>query len=348
MMNNISNFFKGIFEKIKKDNYKTLIIAICIIAAAGAWGYAVYSQSNMAGGAKIISGQEAAKKVVDYINSNFLKDGPEISATSIVKESAMYKVSLVTGGEKSTEQIVYVTLDGRFIFPLMADFGIPIDLDKALADSQSNQNPEVPKSDKPKFELFVMSYCPYSLQAEKALSPVYDLLKNKADIGIYFVDYIMHGKDEVDENINQYCIQKEQGDKFFNYLDCFAKNGKDGNCLSAAAIDQAKMSACVSQTDSQYDITKNFNDKNTWKNGQYPPFAINEDLNKKYSVQGSPTIVINNTQVNLERSPEKIKEAICNAFNVPPEECSQQLSPDAASPGFGDGTDSSGDNGSCE
>jgi len=348
MLNNISKFFKDLFEKIKKDNYKALIIAVCIIAAAGAWGYAAYFQNAVTGGTKILTGQEAAKRVVDYINDNFLKNGPKISANSITKESIMYKVSLTTGGEKNTEQVVYVTLDGRFIFPLMADFGIPIDLDKGLANSGNGQNTEVPKSDKPKFELFVMSYCPYGLQAEKALIPVYNLLKDKADIVIYFVDYVMHGKDEIDENMNQYCIQKEQGDKFFNYLDCFAKNGKDGNCLSAAAIDRAKMNACVSQADSQYNITKNFNDKSTWSNGQYPPFAINEDLNKKYSVQGSPTTIINDTEISLERSPEKFKEALCNAFNTPPEECSQQLSPDAASPGFGEGTDTSGNNGSCK
>lgn len=55
-----------------------------------------------------------------------------------------------------------------------------------------------------------MSYCPYGLQAEKMFLPVYDLLKNKAEMGIYFVNYIMHDKKEIDENLREYCIQKEQ------------------------------------------------------------------------------------------------------------------------------------------
>ena len=57
--------------------------------------------------------------------------------------------------------------------------------------------PVVPKSDRPKVELFVMSYCPYGLQMEKAYLPAWELLKNKADIDLKFVSYSIHPKKKI-------------------------------------------------------------------------------------------------------------------------------------------------------
>ena len=211
-----------------------------------------------------------------------------------------------------------------------------------------------------------MSYCPYGLQAQKMFLPVYDLLKNKAEMGVYFVNYIMHEKQEIDENLRQYCIQKEQKDKYYNYLSCFVKDGDFNKCLTEANIDKNKMNSCISATDTQYKITEGYNDKSTWVSGQYPKFGVNDNLNQQYGVGGSPTIVINDTVVvtdqqycpggnikcavisNLDRSPEKFKEIVCNAFTNLPSECSQTLSSEASSPGLGTGTDSSGSSGGCE
>ena len=103
------------------------------------------------------------------------------------------------------------------------------------------QATEAPKTEKPDVKLFIMSYCPYGLQSQKALLPVYDLLKDKTDIGIYFVDYIMHDKAESDENLVQYCIQEEQEDKFSDYVGCFVKEGKSSKCLSETNINTASL-----------------------------------------------------------------------------------------------------------
>jgi len=74
----------------------------------------------------------------------------------------------------------------------------------------------------------------------------------------------------------------------------------------------------------------------------FPKFDVHTDLNEKYGVQGSPTIVINDQVVNVSpRSPEKFKEVICQTFNSLPEECSQMLSDDVASIGIGGGTSNS-------
>jgi hypothetical protein len=182
---------------------------------------------------------------------------------------------------------------------------------------------------------------------EKAYLPVYNLLKDKADMGVYFVDYIMHEKKEIDENLRQYCIQKEQREKYYAYLSCFVKDGNFEKCLSEAGIDKDKMNSCISQTDQTYKITQSYNDKSTWLNGNFPKFDIYTDLNEKYGVQGSPTVVINDAVANVERSPEKFKEVVCQAFNTPPVECSQKLPEEATSPGFGLNTGSSS-SGSCQ
>ncbi|MEO0169501.1 MAG: hypothetical protein ABIL42_04710, partial [candidate division WOR-3 bacterium] len=60
------------------------------------------------------------------------------------------------------------------------------------------------------------------------------LLGDKADISVHFVNYIMHGEKEVWENLRQYCIQKEQKDKFYDYMLCFVQSGDYEKCIKEA------------------------------------------------------------------------------------------------------------------
>lgn len=203
--------------------------------------------------------------------------------------------------------------------------------------------PVVTKSSgKPKVDLFVMAYCPYGLQMEKAFLPAYDLLKNKADMTIKFVYYSMHGKKEIDENTRQYCIQKEQPSKYSAYLSCFFSAGQnDGteanydSCLTKAGVNKSSLSSCVASTDKQFGITAKYDDKASWLSGQFPLFPIDQAENTKYGVQGSPTLVINGTQADVGRTPEEVKAAICAAFSNAPSECNQKLSTASFGAGFG-------------
>ena len=52
-------------------------------------------------------------------------------------------------------------------------------------------------------------------------------------------------------------------------------------------------------------------------------------------ISGSPTFVINGVQVQVGRSPEAVKKAVCDAFNTAPSECSQTLSIASVSAWFG-------------
>ncbi len=195
--------------------------------------------------------------------------------------------------------------------------------------------PVVTKNDRPKVELFVMSYCPYGLQMEKAYLPAWELLKNKADISVKFVSYAMHGKKEIDENTRQYCIGKDFSDKLIPYLKCFVAEDNSTKCLSAVGLTDSKLATCVSATDKQYQLTEKFNDQTTWLSGRYPIYGVHGDLNEQYGVQGSPTLVINGAEAGAGRTPEAVKQAICAAFNNPPTECSQTLSNSGYSAGFG-------------
>ncbi len=196
-------------------------------------------------------------------------------------------------------------------------------------------DPSIPKADKPSVELFVMSHCPYGLQSQKALVPAWELLKNKANIDVKFVDYIMHGPTEKDDNNVEYCLQKEQGDKYIPFLKCFTASGDSKACLNSVRVNQGKLNNCIASADRQFAINSEFNNTAHYLSGRYPLYNVHKDLNEKYQVQGSPTLVINGVVANADRSPEGMKQAICASFKNPPKECQQVLSTSQASPGFG-------------
>jgi len=319
-------------------NKNLIIIAgVTILIIAGVFIYLNQDKikSNFAG---TLTPQKAAEKAIEYINKNAFGGENKAVLVSVVEENGLYKFKLKVDDK---EYDSYVTKDGKILF---SQAGINLDEQQNTENQTDNTTTETTKQEKPDVKLFIMSYCPYGLQMQKAYLPVYNLLKDKADMGIYFVNYIMHEKKEIDENLRQYCIQKEQTAKFSVYLSCFVKAGDFSGCLTEAKIDKTKMDNCISATDKKYNITSQYNNKSTWLNGDFPIFGVNDDLNKQYGVQGSPTLVINGNIVQANRTPEAVKTAICNAFTTQPTECSQKLSTDATSAGFGTttGTDSGG------
>lgn len=228
-----------------------------------------------------------------------------------------------------------VTLKGGISYsPSVASTPAPQQVAAANAEQQLPP-PVVPKSDKPKIELFVMSYCPYGLQMQKAYLPAWDLLKNKADISLKFVSYAMHGLKEVEENTRQYCIQAEQPTKFQAYLKCFSGNGDTTSCLSSAGVSKSRMDSCVTATNKKFGVMDKYNNQATWLSGQFPIYPVHQDLNDKYQVQGSPTLIINGVEASVGRTPEAVKQAICAAFNKAPAECDTALSTSGFEPGFG-------------
>jgi protein-disulfide isomerase len=198
----------------------------------------------------------------------------------------------------------------------------------------------VPKSDKPNVELFVMSHCPYGTQMEKGIIPVAKELGNNIDFEIKFVNYAMHpSKGEVEEQLNQYCIQKEFKDKYLAYLSKFLEAGSSADAFKAVGLSESDIATCVEETDNQFDVIKNLEDKSSWSSGRFPKFMIHDADNLKYGVRGSPTLVINGQQAQSGRDSQSILNAICGAFSDSPEECNTDMASfGTPAPGFGFGT----------
>jgi hypothetical protein len=213
-----------------------------------------------------------------------------------------------------------------------------------LSSETQNQNQpaqNVPKTDKPSVELYVFTYCPYGTQMEKAVIPVVKLLGNKIDFKIRQIG-AMHGEHEKIEAERQLCIEKNYPDKLLDYILAFVSDEKIGNCggdatclkplinaiYSKLGIDEIKINSCMaSDGESLYNV---------------------EVANAgQHGVSGSPTLIINGAETQANRSPEAVKGVICSAFNNVPSECSQTLSTDSASAGFGSTTSSDSSTASC-
>jgi len=288
--------------------------------------------SKSAASGTVVSAAEAKAQTETYLKG--IAQG-QASVDNITDVGSLYKLGLTVSGRQYES---YVTKDGKLLFPQGIDMTIPV---PAATNTAPTTPTVVPKTDKPTVELFVMSYCPYGTQAEKGILPAIRALGNTVDFKIRFVSYSMHGEKEVVENLNQYCIQKNEPDKYLKYLACFLNDstgqGSDADvagCIQSNGIDTTKLAACKTATDTQFNIMKNYNDKTTWK-GNFPPFAIDDALNTKYSVQGSPTLIINGVESNAGRDSASYLTGICAAFTTPPAECQTVLSSTSPGPGFG-------------
>jgi hypothetical protein len=312
-------------------NKKVIIALIILLILIGiSYGVKVYRE-------KVDIGSTAIKAKTEAFLKGKVPDGVTIS--SVTKANGVYKVvlqaSAALGGQSQT---IYVSADGNEIFQGEID----MNQQAPSADANKQQaSQNVPKSDKPDVRLFVMSYCPYGTQMERGILPVLKTLGSSINFTLEFVDYSMHNnlatndRKELDENMRQYCIQKNQPAVFDAYLGCFLKAGQgtEASCMATAGVNQAQVTSCMAQTDTQFNVTKDFKDQSTYT-GQFPQFEINKADNDKYGVQGSPTLVINGVQSNADRDSESLLKAICGAFNNQPKECQTQLSSTAPVAGF--------------
>jgi protein-disulfide isomerase len=288
-------------------------------------------------------GAEAAEaKALDFISARLEQTYPGIEVVSEgITESTdiagTYEVTIKMTFQGQPQTAPYhVTKDGKWMFGGLIDLNEELPEAPSTPDQPSQPaNTGIPKSDKPVVDLFIMSYCPYGLQAQKAMLPVMDLFGDKADITIKWVDYIMHGKKEIDENNVQYCIQKEEPEKYISFAECFTQNDDSAGCREEAGIDEAKLETCIAAMDAEFKITELYDDQSTWSGGRYPQYPVDTAENTQFGVQGSPTLIINGQKASVARAPEAIKQAICDAFNTPPAECTGELPAGQASPGFG-------------
>lgn len=270
------------------------------------------AQVNRLGyGNEIIEGDKAVKILMDYLEK---KDDRIISYDSYKDLGSLYEVEVIVNYQnRKISYKFYITKDGQY--NLMG----AISTSDNSSSSHTKLTKIVPKSDKPKIELFIMSYCPYALQMERGIIPVFNALGDKIDEKIRFIHYTMHGDEEVTENYRQLCIREEQGDKYIDYLSTFMEKGDYTSALINAEIDISKLDACMSSTGNSKDY-----------------YASDSKLSQQYEVKGSPTLIINGVEVTrFSRDSASILKTICSAFNTAPSECSTlNLSSTKPSAGF--------------
>ena len=312
-----------------------------VVVVAFVLGLTLYKKNSL-------SPEEARLKVENFVNTYLMQGGSKVSVSDVTEDYGLYKMKISIGEGQVVDS--YVSRDGKLFFPQALDMVKTI-ADATGADSGSEEGQEatptnVKKTDKPEVELFVMTHCPYGTQMEKGILPAIAALGKKVDFEIKFNDYAMHGEKELDESLKQYCIQEEQESKYAEYLTCFLKSSNTASCLASTKIDTKKMDSCVAKTDKEYKVKENFKNNTDFK-GPYPSFNVYKEDNAKYSVGGSPTLVINGTEVSAARDSASLLKTICSAFNEAPEECNTVLSSASPSSGFGEGTTSGASEASC-
>ena len=319
-----------ITEKMRKNPWilSTIVLGILVL---------IFLVGSVSMTGKVISEKEAGDSLVAYLSSVGY-DGFEVS--SVEELETMYMINTIYNEE---EIPFYVTKDGYIVGNSLISL-----VQEEKESSSGFGSTEIPKTDKPVVELFVMSYCPYGTQAEKGILPVAELLGEAIDFRIRFVDYVMHGEKESTENLREYCIQEIASEKYLDYMYCFLEgdgddssgyitNGNDvDTCLAKAGIDSIELATCMTEKDEEFGISKALSGGAT-----YPSFDVDSDLNDEYGVSGSPTLVINGEIVSSTRDSASYLNAICSAFNDAPEECGEELSSESPSVYFGwDGTSS--------
>lgn len=311
------------FAKLTAKGGKVIILSLLLALLVS--GCTIPLAKNGKNVKKILGPEEAKAVAEKFINENLLPSGTAATVKNVTDEGDVYNINLDVAGKDYTS---YMSKDGSKFFQSginMATFAANNAQAAASANNAQAAAPatNVPKTDKPKVELFVMTYCPYGLQAEKGLIPTIEALGNKIDAKIRFVHYFMHGDKEEQETYNQICIREEQAAKYNSYLKCFVIESDSAKCAAQAKVDAKKLAGCVAAKAKGY-------------------YKVDSDFSQGYGVGGSPTLVINGVQSSAGRDAASYLTGICAAFNNAPSECTKQLSSASPAPGFGAGTASNG------
>ncbi len=145
---------------------------------------------------------------------------------------------------------------------------------------------------KPEVELFVMSYCPYGVQAEQELLPFFETYGDTIDFKLRFIVgkeeasaenagedirfTSLHGETELIENKRQMVIAELYPDKLFDYLLCRADHLQEAwvNCAKDVGLNVGRIAEAVEAEKVTLELVKEI--------------QRTEELN----VKGSPTLVV--------------------------------------------------------
>ncbi len=282
---------------------------------------------------KTIPAEKARELAEDFINDYLMIDGPKVSVRLQGSAYNMYHLNVDVGQGEIIDS--FITKDGKLFFPQHLDIDEIKGISPLTNENEVGINVDIPKSERPVVEMFVMTYCPYGTQIQKGILPVLGVIGDDLDFRQMYVDYAMQNKKELDENLLQYCIQKESNEELIAYLGCFlSAEGQSENCFNQIVNNPEKVNSCIEATDKEFKVTENYEQKIDWR-GNFPGFNVHANEVNKYNVGGSPTLIINGVEVPAHRDPASLLNLICDAFEERPEGCDSQLPSVAPAPGFG-------------
>jgi len=312
-----------------------IIIIVVIIAVV-----AIFFATGNAGGSTAVPPEDCGTAVIKYVNTNLAQPNSTATLVSVTEKNGMY---LIAASYQAKNVSFYATKDCSLMFsssPYNLKGGTtPTPTSSPRPTTSPTPIPEPVKSSRPSTELFVMSFCPYGVQAENAMGPVVDLLGTKSDIKVRFIATVngdtvdavksLHGQDEAKEDLRQLCVMKSYPDKFWDYLNlinaqCYPiyKNATQleacqKNVTVTLGIDNQKFETCASGSEG------------------IALLRADEAITKNLKVTGSPTLIMNGQKYVGQRTSEAYKQAICARFETPPAECSVNLSAQAAAASSG-------------
>ena len=170
---------EDIVKKISKNYWAFISIILVVIVIILLFGGNTTTSAT-------ITKQEAGDKILDFLEQR----GTNATLVEVNEKDAMYEVVLEAEGQ---EGALYITRDGKNLVPTYIPLTGEViqnnneDISANENNNQQNQEEEIPKTQKPKVDLYVMSFCPYGNEAEDTIKPVYDLLKDKIDFAIHYI-----------------------------------------------------------------------------------------------------------------------------------------------------------------
>ncbi len=321
---------------LKDMNKNAFLVGIAVIGIVVVGGV-ILAQKDM-GSISLPFGnsnQKVADQGLKYINDVLLKGQSPASLVSVASESGLVKIKIKIG---ESEYDSYITKDGKFLFPTAYNMSENNNTGEQGEQQQTAKTcDDIKKSNKPVLEAYVVSQCPFGLQMQRVLADIVKNIPSMAEnIKVRYMGAVsgnkitsMHGEEEADENLNQICIREEQASKYWNYVSCYMKKGDSAGCLTSTGIDKTKLNTC--KTDPKKGVAY---------------AKVDFDLNTKYGIEGSPTLVFGEEKVSEfdfgGRTSDGVKSLICCGFNSKPGSCSTQLNTKEAASSFSESYESTG------
>ncbi|MCC6522177.1 MAG: DsbA family protein [Polyangiaceae bacterium] len=162
--------------------------------------------------------------------------------------------------------------------------------------------------DAPTLELYVMSQCPYGVEAEAAVIAARKQLGGNLNVKLAFIGdgeagalESMHGPNEVKGDLAQICAAKVAPDRFLDLVACQNENPRAvaenwRECATQAGIDAGRVASCVEGDEGQQLLAASFAEART------------------RGVQGSPTMFLDGKPYEGGRKPRDLVRATCDAW----------------------------------